>query len=500
MNKSSVLVLGNQLFPISVLKEKTYSIENPIIFMREDFELCTYYKFHKHKIILFLAAMREYAKDLKEAGFDVHYEKLNRSSQTYEQHFYEFLKQNQISKVFLFEIEDKFFEKRLLNFLNQNSISYTIWKSPMFLCNRESFLDYLQSTKKPFMKTFYERERKRLKILLTKKGEPLGGKWSFDIDNRKPLPKNQIPPKLPELAKTPILLEVEDLVEREFSTHIGISKNFYLPINNKQTQFWLQDFLQNRLFYYGAYQDALSQNSFSLYHSLLSPPMNLGLITPQEIVRETLEYVEQNEIPLSSLEGFIRQIIGWREYIRGVYQNFSEIQESKNFFNSQNKLSKNWYIGGTGVPPFDAMIQKLNQHAYAHHIERLMVASSLMVLLEVHPSECYKWFMEMFVDSSDWVMTPNVFGMGIFSDGGLMATKPYFCSSNYYRKMGGYQYDPQWCDGIDGLYWKFIEKHKSYFVRNPRTQMMVKTLEKISPSKKKSLFKEAEKIRKKLLL
>ncbi len=499
MNDCCILILGNQLFPISILSTKLQFLENPIFFMREDFELCTYYKFHKHKIVLFLASMREYSEALKQAGFVVHYEKLKQSSKTYELHFLEFLKFNKISKVFFFEIEDKFFEKRILSFLEQNSISYTIWESPMFLCSRKEFQKYLKSTKRPFMKTFYERERKRLNILVNEQEEPLFNKWSFDTENRKALPKNKIPPALPVFYKSQILLEVENLVEKEFPNHIGKSKNFYLPVTLNQTKIWLKNFLETRLENFGAYQDALSQNTFSLYHSLLSPMMNLGLITPHEVINETLKYTQQVSTSISSLEGFIRQIIGWREYVRGIYQNFSEIQESTNFFNASNKLSRKWYEGETGIPPLDAMIQKLKQYAYAHHIERLMVASSLMILLEVHPFECYRWFMEMFVDSSDWVMMPNVFGMGIFSDGGLMATKPYFCSSNYYRKMGNYK-PAEWCNGIDGLYWEFIEKNKAYFLKNPRTQMMVKLLEKMDQTKKQNLFRKANKLRKLLLL
>lgn len=196
--------------------------------MREDFELCTYFKFHKHKIILFLASIREYSQNLKEYGFRVHYEILQKSAKSYELHFLDFLKSDQISKIFFFEIEDKFFEKRILHLLNQNSISYAVWKSPMFLCSMENFREYLQSTRKPFMKTFYERERKRLKILLNEKGEPLGGKWSYDVENRKALPKNLIPPSLPQVSKSLILLEVEHLVEKEFSNHYGNSRNFYL--------------------------------------------------------------------------------------------------------------------------------------------------------------------------------------------------------------------------------------------------------------------------------
>jgi deoxyribodipyrimidine photolyase-related protein len=198
-------------------------------------------------------------------------------------------------------------------------------------------------------------------------------------------------------------------------------------------------------------------------------------------------------IPLNSAEGFIRQVIGWREFVRGIYRNFSDQQENLNFFEHSRKLSAVWYQGNSGIEPLDDVIKKTIRYGYAHHIERLMVAGSLMVLLEVAPSEAHRWFMEMFVDSADWVMGPNVYGMALFSDGGIFATKPYICGSNYYRKMGYSAGD--WCDGVDGLYWNFVEKHRESFARNPRMAMMVRSLDKLSPQRRLTITKAAEALR-----
>ena len=200
---------------------------------------------------------------------------------------------------------------------------------------------------------------------------------------------------------------------------------------------------------------------------------------------------------MNSCEGFIRQVIGWREFIRGIYQNFSEQQEESNFFQHKRKLNELWYNGKSGVAPLDDVIKKVLRFGYAHHIERLMVVGSLMVLLEVDPTEAHRWFMEMFIDSSDWVMGPNVFGMALFSDGGVFATKPYICGSNYFRKMGGYK-DGDWQEGVDGLYWSFIEKHKRFFLKNPRLSMMVRSLEKMPTEKKRKIFGKAEELRSRL--
>ena len=201
---------------------------------------------------------------------------------------------------------------------------------------------------------------------------------------------------------------------------------------------------------------------------------------------------ENSEIPLHSVEGFLRQILGWREFVRGIYQNFSEKEENTNFFNHQRKLSSHWYDGTTGILPVDDAIKKANKYGYCHHIERLMILSNIMLLSEIDPKEVHRWFMEMFVDSADWVMGPNVYGMGQFSDGGLFATKPYISGSNYILKMSDYKKNDEWTNIWDGLYWRFIDKHSVFFSKNHRMNMMVKLSEKMDPDKKLKLFEFAE--------
>ena len=215
----------------------------------------------------------------------------------------------------------------------------------------------------------------------------------------------------------------------------------------------------------------------------MSPLLNIGLITPKEVVKKTLEYTKKNSIPLNSVEGFIRQIIGWREFIRGVYHLKGKQQEQMNFFNHSRKLSKSWYDGTTGILPLDDAIKNCIQYGYTHHIPRLMIISNIMTLSRIHPQEIYKWFMEMFIDSSEWVMVPNVFGMGTFADGGVFSTKPYSCSSNYILKMSDYK-KSGWCKVVDALYWKFIRDNRSFFEKNPRLSIIPRFLDKMDPEKK----------------
>ncbi|MBC7421175.1 MAG: cryptochrome/photolyase family protein [Bdellovibrio sp.] len=480
--------MGNQLFdpkqwPAALKEKKT-------VFMREDRELCTYYKFHKHKIIFFLAAMRAFRDELTQHGHTVQYEELSNDGLTYEESLIKFIKKSKFKKIFIYETEDKFFEKRLEQILLKTKIEFEVIASPMFLTSRDQFKTYLGQYKKPFMKNFYEKQRKQLKILIDDEAKPIGGQWSFDDENRLPLPAKIVPPPLPKVILNKHITDVKKICEKNFADHPGKADEFWLPVQREDAMKWLNHFLKEKLASFGPYEDALASHSDFVYHSVLTPFLNTGLLTPSDVVKATLKTAQKQAIPLSSLEGFIRQIIGWREFIHGIYQNFSEKQDVGNFWQHKRKLSKIWYEGGSTVPQLERTLEKVFKYSYCHHIERLMVLGNLMLLLEVEPQAAHSWFMEMFVDSSDWVMGPNVYGMALFSDGGIFATKPYICGSNYWRKMSK---EPagEWCDGVDGLYWRFIDKHRVFFSKNPRLSMMVRSFDKISAERKDKIFKAA---------
>jgi deoxyribodipyrimidine photolyase-related protein len=490
-SKSAWLILGNQLFEPKYLQK---SSDAKLVFMQEHSDLASYFKFHKIKIAFFLSSMRHYASELKSAGYKTTYHEISETEKTksFFVNLSAFIKDEKISKLVCFEIEDKFFESAVLKFASDHGLELQIIQSPMFLTSRADFKAYLGKSKKPFMKTFYEGQRKKLKILVTADLKPIGGKFSYDEDNRERLPKDITPPTPVRIKQDSVSEKVFKDVDVFFPDHPGDLKNFWLPTTRKDSEIWLKDFLKNRFNDFGPYEDALTVNSDFVYHSAISPMINIGLLTPDQVVKEALAAYKNGKATLASTEGFLRQIIGWREFIRGIYQNFSEKQENSNFFGHKRKLTSAWYEGTTGIPPLDHAIQKTDRLGYSHHIERLMVLSNLMNLCEVDPVEVHKWFMEMFVDSSDWVMGPNVYGMGLFSDGGIFATKPYTCGSNYYLKMS-YDYKKgDWCDIVDGLYWRFIDKHKSFYAKNPRMNMMVKSLEKMDSDRKERIFKAAE--------
>lgn len=486
MMKEALIILGDQLFPMKFYKPHL----GKMVFMAEDLGLCTHYRYHKHKITFFLTAMRSFADELKSHDFRVHYEKF--SERSFIDRLDEFLTKNKITKVTVPEIQDKFFESTVLDFLKLKKIPFEVILTPMFLCSREDFKIYLHYHPKPFMKTFYEGERKRLKILVDHKGKPEGGQWSFDVENRKKAPKTLTNTELVKHSPSLHLKSVIEIVDKNFPHHPGDNSNFWLPTDRKGALKAMKHFFNHHLSDFGQYQDAITARAPFLYHSIISPMMNAGLLTPEEVIQEAVKARENDPtIPLSSVEGFIRQVMGWREFVRGIYQNFSEVEEKMNFFNHQGKLSQAWYEGTTGIIPVDDAIKKALEFGYCHHIERLMLLSNLMLLSELHPHEVHRWFMEMFVDSADWVMGPNVYGMGQFSDGGIFATKPYISGSNYVLKMSDYKKD-EWSDTWDGLFWRFIGKHSIFFTKNPRMNMMVKLLEKMDASKKKRLLKLAE--------
>ena len=485
------LILGNQLFPINNFEEFK---NDHIFYMAEDYELCSYEKHHKLKILLFLSSMRSHADQLKKKKFKLEYKKIdsNDFKKDYLEKLKKFIKTKRIKEITSFEIEDKFFEKKIESFIKKNDLIWNKIKSPMFLNSRAEFNDYLSKNKKPFMSTFYKTTRQKLNILMKNDGNPEGGKWSFDEDNRKKLPQDTKIPKFPNITETKHTKNLKPIIEKIFKDHPGNTQNFWFATEYNDVVKLLNFFLKEKSNLFGDYEDAVSQKNNILFHSALSPYINLGLITPEFIVSKTLQFHKKNKIRLNSLEGYVRQVIGWREFMRGIYQKYSDEMEKKNYFKHNRKMKNSWYEGTTGLPPLDYAIKNALKHGWSHHIERLMILSNIMNLCELKPKIVYKWFMEMFVDSSDWVMVPNVYGMGLYSEGGIFATKPYICGSSYFMKMMDFK-KGDWCNTMDGLYWRFINRNRSFFLKNPRLSMMVRIFDKMKSDRKKLILSEAEK-------
>ena len=490
MSENEILViLGNQLFPIEHIKKTNVNK----IFMAEDFGLTTEHKHHKLKILMFLWSMRQYKDNLVKNGYEVIYHSIEDDNfkDKFEDKVLEVIKKKKITSIKFFEIEDHFFETKFNNFISENKLDYEIINNPMFLTSRLEFRDFLKSQKKLIrMASFYQKIRQKMSILIDDQNKPLGGKWSYDEDNRKKIPKNIDIPKIPPIQEDKKFKSLKLKINSFFHDHPGSTDYLWMPTNRQESLIWLDNFFKNKFSNFGNYEDAIiSENNF-LFHSAISPILNMGLLTPDEVIKKALEFSKLKSIPINSLEGFIRQIIGWREFIRGIYHNKGNEEINSNYWNHQQKLTKDWYEGTTGIDPLDDAIKDCIKFGYTHHIPRLMVICNIMNLSKIHPNEIYKWFMEMFVDSSDWVMVPNVYGMGTFADGGIFATKPYSCGSNYILKMSNYKKD-DWCDIVDGLYWKFMNDNVSFFKSNPRLAILVKSLERMNTDRKELIFGKA---------
>ena len=484
-----LLILGNQLFPIEYIKKTKVSK----VFMAEDFGLTTNHKHHKLKILMFLWSMRQYRDNLIKNGYTVFYHSIDEESfhDKYENKLLKVIKNHNIEKLKYFEIEDIDFEDKITNFVNQKNIDYQIFQSPMFLNSRREFFEFAKTQKKLIrMASFYQKMRIKMNILIDQSDKPLGGKWSYDEDNRKKIPKNTLLPKIPDIKNHRDINDLKLKINLKFNDHPGSADNLWIPTNREASLSWLDNFFKEKFFNFGNYEDAIiSENNF-LFHSAISPILNMGLLTPDEVIEKALNFANLNSIPINSLEGFIRQIIGWREFIRGIYHYKGEEEQASNFWKHNRKLTDDWYNGTTGITPLDDAIKDCLKYGYTHHIPRLMIICNIMNISKIDPNEIYKWFMEMFVDSSDWVMVPNVYGMGTFADGGIFATKPYSCGSNYILKMSNYKKD-EWCDIVDGLYWMFMSDNISFFKSNPRLAILVKSLERMNEDRKDMIFKKA---------
>ncbi len=340
------------------------------------------------------------------------------------------------------------------------------------------------------MQHFYSWQRQRLDVLVDG-DSPVGGQWSFDTENRKKLPKRHPVPAVSFALPDPEVTEAIAWVKEAFPNAPGDPDAFAWPTSHDEAESVYRQFLDERFAEFGPYEDAISTQHPFIFHSLLTPGLNIGLLSPRDVVDQALQEAEQQDIPLPSLEGFVRQVIGWREYMRATYLLWGRQMRTSNQLEHDRPLDPGWWTAEVGLSPVDHVLESVLKTGYAHHIERLMVLGNAMCLLRVRPDAAYEWFMEMFIDAYDWVMVPNVYAMSQFAAGSAITTKPYVSGSNYLKKMSNLPKSDS-MDAWDGLYWTFVADHRDVFEANFRSRMMTRMWDGFSETKQHDLRSRAD--------
>jgi deoxyribodipyrimidine photolyase-related protein len=487
MSNSAALIFPHQLFknnPVLKKGQAVYLVEESLYFNQ--------YHFHKQKLVLHRASMKFYEQYLIREGYKIHYIECN-NKQSDVSYLIEQIVKDGINEININEVIDNWLMRKINLACNKWGIKLLVTESINFLNSTALVASYFDNRKTYFQTDFYTWQRKQRNILLEKEGKPLGGKWTYDSENRAKFPKKEIVPQLVLPKENEYLQEAKTYIQKYFPNNYGKVNGPYLFVTTfKDAEDWLDEFLKTRFEKFGIYEDSIVTKELVLHHSVLSPMLNIGLLTPQQIIDKALQIGTEKSIPLNSLEGFIRQLMGWREFIKIIYEREGTRQRTTNYWKFTRKIPASFWTGTTGIPPIDDTIRKVLATGYCHHIERLMVLGNFMLLCEFDPNEVYKWFMEMFIDAYDWVMVPNVYGMTQFADGGLMTTKPYISGSNYLMKMSDYE-KGEWQGIWDGLFWRFMHEHRSFFLKNPRLGMLVGTFDKMSAEKQTTHLTNAKK-------
>ncbi len=468
-NMIAAIVYPHQLWdkhPALLAASIVLLVEDPLFF--------TQYRFHAQKLVLHRASMTEFAQQCERLGKQVH--SIDSKSISHSSEIGEILKKKKITQAVIVEPSDVWLKERVIAGCEKSGIGLEWLVDPSFLTPIDVMQQWAEHKQHYRFTDFYMQQRKRLGLLLEKNGKPVGGKWTFDTENRKRLPKGLAVPILAAPRERASVEEAKRYVAKAFPEAIGTVEEFCYPVTYQDAANWLEIFVNERLASFGDYEDAISQHEAFVFHGVLTPMLNIGLLTPQQIIDSVL--AKCDEVSLNSLEGFVRQVIGWREFIRLVYLHAGNRQRTTNSWNLTKPLPTSFYDGTTGILPVDQSIQRTLKYAYCHHIERLMVLGNFMLLCDIAPNEVYRWFMEMFIDSYDWVMVPNVYGMSQHADGGLMTTKPYISGSSYVLKMSDYA-KGDWCEVWDALYWRFIDRERAFFGANPRMRVMVGQLDRM---------------------
>ena len=496
-----ILILGDQLTPS--LSALTAAQAGDIVVMAEVMGEATYTPHHPQKIVLFLAAMRKFATQLRDLGHHVAYTKLDdpENSHSIVGELIRRAAEHGADQVICTQAGDW----RLRAALDACPIPVTTLPDTRFICSEVEFSAWAAGKKQLRMEYFY-REMRRKTGLLMDGDQPLLGRWNFDAENRKPAAPDLLRPKPPRFAPDAQTAQIIDLVRGRFN-HFGALSDFGWATTREDALIALDHFITHSLPRFGAEQDAMLRGDAFLSHALISPYLNIGLLSPLEVCQRAEAEYHAQRAPIESVEGFIRQIIGWREYMRGIYLLHGPEYITSNALSAKGKLPAMYWGGPTKIACIGAAVGQTQTHAYAHHIQRLMVTGNFALLAGVAPDLVHEWYLSVYIDAVEWVCAPNTLGMSQFADGGVIASKPYISSGAYINRMSDYckgcAYDVAAKTGanacpFNSLYWHFLHRHRDRFARNARMGQMYRVWDNMAEGHRDQVLADGDKVLAKL--
>ncbi|OMH22997.1 cryptochrome/photolyase family protein [Tersicoccus phoenicis] len=466
------LIYPHQLFTAHLAAEP-----GTVMLLVEDDLYFRQLPFHAQKLVLHRASMDRFAERLRDAGFDVEILRTDVQAPTAPR-LTRTIRALAPSRVTVYDVVDDWLSRSCVASLAEAGHPLgpgDVLETPNFLTTRAQIDDWFAGGHRARMQAFYTWQRRRLDVLVDGQ-DPVGGRWSFDPENRRKLPRGHVVPGVSWPERHPAVTAAIAWVADEFPDAPGSAESFAWPTSHDEAEAMLDEFLEQRLPQFGPYEDAIARDHPFLYHAAMSPGLNSGLLDPADVLERVLEAGHDDAVPLASLEGFVRQLIGWREYMRATYRRWGRSMRTANALGHTRSLDPGWWTGTTGLEPVDHVIGGVLERGWAHHIERLMVLGNAMCLLRTDPVDVYEWFMALFVDAYDWVMVPNVHAMSQYAAGNAITTKPYVSGSHYLTTMSDFG-PGDWRADWDGLYWSFVADHRDTFASNHRSVMVLRHLE-----------------------
>ena len=495
------IVLGDQLSPsISCLDDCDKSTD--VILMCEVWDEATYVRHHKKKITFLFSAMRHFCQELLEAGYQVRYSKLDDDDNagSFAGEVERCLAGQKFNRVVITQPGEYRVLEDVQSWSKRFTIPVDIRPDTRFLCTPEEFASWAEGRKKLRMEYFYREMRERYNILMDGR-DPVGGQWNYDAENRKPPTNGLDIPATYKSMPDSITAIVSDLVARKFDDHFGDIHPFHFAVTRAQALIALRQFIEQRLMHFGDYQDAMLMGEPWMYHAHIGFYLNCGLLLPLECVQAAEQAYHDGCAPLNAVEGFIRQIIGWREYIRSIYWLKMPDYAQQNFFEADRALPSFYWTGETKMNCLKHCVTETRQNAYAHHIQRLMVLGNFALIAGLSPKDVNEWFLIVYADAYEWVELPNVSGMVLFADGGYLASKPYAAGGGYINKMSNYckscAYKVTQKNGSDAcpfnyLYWDFLARNRGKLASNHRIGMMYRTYDRMDEEKKQAIAEDSQ--------